>query len=341
MRKVLIVTDAWHPQVNGVVRSLDRVGKELRERGYKVRYLTPEQFWTMPMPTYPEIRLSIASLGAVSAYIHRQRPDHIHIATEGPLGLLARHYCVAQHLTFTTSFHTRFPEYVAARLPVPSEWSYSYLRWFHGGAGATMVPTPSAMADLQARQFQNLTLWTRGVDTEQFSPGPKTWFTDFPGPHLLCVGRVAIEKNVEAFLQLQLEGTKIVVGDGPQLAELRRKYPKAVFLGRRVGAELTDIYRSADAFVFPSRTDTFGNVVIEALACGVPVAAYPVIGPRDILTDPRCGALDMDLAVATRQALQLSRHAARHHGLYFTWERATSQFESNLVWTGEGAVKAA
>lgn len=340
-RKVLIVTDAWHPQVNGVVRSLDRVGRELRGRGYDVSMLTPEGFPTVPLPTYPEIRLSLAAPGAVAALIEAQAPDHIHIATEGPLGLLARQVCVSRGLLFTTSYHTRFPEYVAARLPVPAAWSYSYLRWFHSAAAATMVPTPGAIAELARRRFSRLVLWSRGVDADVFAPGQATWFAGLPRPIMLSVGRVAVEKNLEAFLGLDLAGTKVVVGDGPQLETLGRAYPQAVFLGKRVGEELSAIYRSADVFVFPSRTDTFGNVMLEALASGVPVAAYPVMGPLDVLTDPGAGAMDVDLALAVTRALGLSRQAARAHALGFGWARAADQFARHLVPAEAAVVKAA
>ncbi|WP_423068206.1 glycosyltransferase family 4 protein [Devosia sp. CN2-171] len=331
MLKVLIVTDAWRPQTNGVVRCLDAVGTELRGRGHNVSYLTPEGFWTFPMPTYPEIRLSLVTPMTIAEVIAREAPDCIHIATEGPLGLLARYICVEQGLRFTTSYHTRFPEYVAARMPIPAEWTYGFLRWFHEPAAATLVPTASMQAELAARSFNHTRLWTRGVDHARFSPGEKTQFLDLPGPHLLYVGRVSVEKNVEAFLRMDVPGTKIVVGEGPARTELVAKYPGVHFLGLRTGDELSTIYRSADVFVFPSRTDTFGNVIIEALASGLPVAAYPVTGPADILTDPACGALDHDLAKATERALKLSRDAARRHALTFTWSRCADIFLDTLV----------
>ena len=331
MTNLLIVTDAWYPQTNGVVHSLDAVGRELQGRGFTVRYLTPERFWTVPMPTYPEIRLSLAPPGAVAQFISQMAPDHIHIATEGPLGLQAKFFCMERGLAYTTSYHTRFPQYVSARVPVPTEWSYAYLRWFHSGAAATLVPTPSVVSELTAQHFTNLRIWSRGVDTVRFHPGPKTMFADLPGPHLLHVGRVAVEKNVEAFLRLEVEGTKIVVGDGPQLAELRLAFPEAVFLGKKHGEELAALYRSADVFVFPSRTDTFGNVMIEAMASGLPVAAYPVAGPLDILTDPAAGAMDENLAIAVRRALTLPREAARRHASRFTWAEAAEQFRSALA----------
>ncbi len=335
MARVLIVTDAWYPQTNGVVRCLDSVGMELKKRGAEVVYLTPALYWTVPMPTYPEIQLALAPIGAVGDFIDRQGADHIHIATEGPLGFQARLHCEGHGLAFTTSYHTRFPEYVTARMPLhfegPAELSYAYLRWFHADAAATLVPTPSVARDLEARGFEHLVVWSRGVDTAQFSPGPKTLFGDLPGPHLLYVGRVSVEKNVEAFLELDVPGSKIVVGDGPQLEELKRRFPEAHFAGRRTGGDLAAHYRSADVMVFPSKTDTFGNVMIEALACGTPVAAYPVTGPVDVLTDPASGAMNADLGVAVQEALTLSRAAACAHAATFTWAHCADQFESALV----------
>lgn len=331
MSKVLIVTDAWLPQTNGVVRCLEAVGRELVRIGHAVSYLTPEGFWTFPLPTYPEIRLSIVTPSTIAACIEREMPDHIHIATEGPLGLFARLNCIERGLAFTSSYHTRFPEYVAARAPIPVEWTYTFLRWFHGAAAATLVPTASMRDELHKRAFTSLRTWTRGVDHARFAPGEKTWFTGLPGPHLLYVGRVSVEKNVEAFLELELPGTKIVVGDGPARPELATRYPQAVFLGLRTGAELSAIYRSADVFVFPSRTDTFGNVMIEALASGLPVAAYPVTGPRDVLTDPDCGAMNEDLGTAVTQALKLDRAAARAHALAYTWAACAEIFLDTLV----------
>tara|TARA_R110002124_G_scaffold36451_5_gene117373 strand:- start:1904 stop:2956 length:1053 start_codon:yes stop_codon:yes gene_type:complete len=328
--RLLIVTDAWRPQINGVVRTLESVGKALSQTALDVRYLTPERFWTLPVPSYPEVRISLASLAAVSRQIEAVAPDHIHIATEGPLGLLARQYCLDRHYGFTTSFHTRFPEYVAMRVPVPPQWSYGYLRWFHSAAARTLVPTPSLREDLLARGFRRLGLWTRGVDGVRFQPGPKSCFLDLPGPHLLYVGRVAAEKNVEAFLDLKVPGSKIVVGDGPDRARLMRAYPDAVFMGYRHGDELGALYRSADVLVFPSRTDTFGNVITEALASGTPVAALPVTGPLDVLSDPSAGALHEDLNIAVTRALALRREDARRHGQLFTWEASAAQLRAAL-----------
>lgn len=335
MAKILIVTDAWKPQTNGVVRCLESVGQELSNTGHEVVYLTPDGFWTVPMPTYPEIQLALAPIGAVAGFIDSTQADHIHIATEGPLGFQARLHCEGAGYGFTTSYHTRFPEYVAARVgfapAVPTELSYAYLKWFHGGASNTLVPTRSVKRDLRLRGFRHLSTWSRGVDKSIFSPGPKTMFKDLPGPHLLYVGRVSVEKNVEAFLRLTVPGTKIVVGDGPQLEELKSAYPQAVFVGRKTGDELTALYRSADVFVFPSRTDTFGNVMIEALSCGTPVAAFPVTGPIDVLTDPASGVMDEDLNSAVAKALVLKRAAAVEHAAHFTWAHCSNQFFSALV----------
>jgi len=341
MTRTLIVTDAWYPQTNGVVRCLDAVGQELGKRGDEVNFLTPDGFWTLPLPTYPEIRLSLAPPLAVSGHIERLAPDHLHIATEGPLGMMAALYCMANGLRYTTSYHTRFPEYVAARVPVPTEWSYNFLRMFHAGAAATLVPTRSIMDDLAKRGFTNLVAWSRGVDVSAFRPGPKSMFAELPGPHLLYVGRVAVEKNLEAFLKLDLPGTKIVVGDGPLRIALQKRYPEAVFLGRMAGEALTRCYQSGDVFVFPSHTDTFGNVMLEALACGLPVAAFPVPGPMDVLTDDRAGALDDDLALAVLRALRLDRGDARRFGERFRWSECAAIFRRSLVHTRKGAPQAA
>lgn len=330
-RRIVIVTDAWRPQINGVVRTLESTGKVLREWGHSVDYLTPEEFWTVPVPTYPEIRLSLASRRAVFHRLAHARAHHIHIATEGPLGLLARRYCLERGKAFSTSFHTRFPEYLSARLPVPQEWGYGYLRWFHDPAANTLVPTPSLRHDLSNRGFSHLRLWGRGVDMERFSQGRSDVFRHLPGPHLLHVGRVAAEKNIEAFLSLDVPGTKIVVGDGPDRARLEKLYPDAVFCGYRHGQDLVDAYRGADVLVFPSRTDTFGNVITEALACGTPVAAYPVTGPKDILTDGRAGSVHDDLAIAVRRALTLRRDDASGHAQNFTWNACARQFLDGLV----------
>ena len=334
MTRILIVTDAWQPQVNGVVRCLTNVGDELKSLGHDVRFLTPGQFWTVPMPTYPEIRLSFASLGHIEAFVDGVQPDCIHIATEGPLGLLARQLCMARNVPFTTSYHTRFAEYLSARVPIPPDWGYAYLRWFHEPAKRTLAPTKSISEDLRSRGFENIVSWTRGVDATHFVPGEKTQFTDLPGPHLLYVGRVSVEKNIQSFLTADVLGTKIVVGDGPQLEELRYAFPHVQFLGHRSGKELVACYQSADVFVFPSKTDTFGNVMIEAMASGTPVAAYPTMGPIDVLTDPEAGAMHDDLSVAIKTALTLDRGAARRHALTFTWRHCAEIFFENLQFIG-------
>ncbi|MEQ8166629.1 MAG: glycosyltransferase family 1 protein, partial [Alphaproteobacteria bacterium] len=283
------------------------------------------------LPTYSEIRVPLPSLRVVQDMIADFAPDHIHIATEGPLGLAARTLCVTRNLAFTTSYHTRFPEYLAARLPVPVEWSYGYLRWFHAAAAATMVPTPSVLKYLRRRFFRHLAVWSRGVDLSAFSPGPRAMFAGLPGPHLLYVGRVAIEKNIEAFLELEHRGTKIVVGDGPERGALMHRFPDVVFTGQLTGGVLRDAYRSADVFVFPSRTDTFGNVMLESMACGTPVAAYPVMGPIDVIGAGRGGALDENLALAVQRALSIPRSEAISRAGEFTWEAAADQFARRLA----------
>jgi glycosyltransferase involved in cell wall biosynthesis len=332
LRRILIVTDAWRPQINGVVRTLESLAAELRGRGHQVIFLTPEPFWSVPVPTYPEIRLSLARRRAVFHAMTRARAHHIHIATEGPLGLLARRFCLERGRAFTTSFHTRFAEYLSARLPVPEEWGYSYLRWFHAPAAMTLVPTPSLQAELSMRGFEHLCLWGRGVDISRFHPGPATLFAHLPRPHLLYAGRIAVEKNVEAFLSLDLPGTKIVVGDGPDRARLEKAYPNAHYAGFLQGETLVAAYRGADVMVFPSRTDTFGNVLTEALASGTPVAAFPVTGPIDVLRGCAAGVMSDDLAEAVLRALQTDRALARKHAEHFTWAASADQFLGALVW---------
>lgn len=326
----MIVTDAWKPQVNGVVRTMEILGEDLKKLGHDVRYATPEGRFTVPMPTYPEIRLAIFPRKSLEMMIADFRPTAIHIATEGTLGLSARAICLNRNIPFTTSFHTRFPEYVKARFPiVPLEWTYGFLRWFHGPAKAMMVATPSLLQEMESHGFHNLKIWSRGVDVEQFRP-IRGAALPFPKPIWLSVGRVAVEKNLEAFLSLDLPGTKVVVGDGPARAALQRKYPDAKFLGAKTGEDLVRAYAASDVFVFPSRTDTFGLVLLEALACGVPVAAYPVRGPLDVVGGANCGALDNDLGAACRRALTLSRQDARAFALTRSWRYCTEQFLANL-----------
>ncbi len=328
-KRILMVTDAWRPQVNGVVHTLERLTETLKTFGVEVRMLTPNLFRTLPMPTYPDIRLALTTPGRVRRLIEESRADHIHIVTEGPLGLMARRFCVARKQPFTTSYHTRFPEYVTARLPIPEDCTYGWLRNFHNSGQGTMVATPSMARDLEARGFSRLQPWTRGVDVEHFNPG-KRGELDFPRPIFLSVGRVAVEKNLPAFLDLQLPGSKVVVGQGPELEKLRAKYPDVHFLGHRPNNELARIYASSDVFVFPSRTDTFGNVIIEALASGTPVAGFPVTGPIDIVGDGFGGAVAEDLRSAALAALEVDRASARERAMRYTWRACAEMYMDNI-----------
>ena len=327
--RVLIATDAWHPQVNGVVRTLTSLARTASGLGVDVTFLTPEGFPSVPAPTYPGLRLALPSPRAIADRIAAASPDAIHIATEGPIGRSVRAYCLRRRMAFTTSYTTRFPEYIWARFALPVSWSYGVLRRFHARAAATMVATPSLMAELSGRGFSNLGLWTRGVDTDLFAPDRRQPL-DLPRPIFLSVGRIAVEKNLEAFLSLDLPGSKVVIGEGPQEASLRQRFPQTTFLGLRKGADLAAHMAAADVFVFPSQTDTFGVVQLEALACGVPVAAYPVTGPKDVIGDAPVGALDGDLRIACLRALTLSRQACRSFALDRSWERSARQFIGHL-----------
>lgn len=332
--RILIVTDAWVPQVNGVVRTLETLGAHVKALGNDVRYITPDLFRTLPLPSYPEIRLALAPMRRIRQIIHDFQPDAIHVATEGPLGLAARRFCLRREHPFTTSFHTRFPEYLHARTRVPVEWGYRAMRWFHRPASALMVATPSLKKELEERGFRNIRLWARGVDLNLFHPcgnEDDPQLAGFPRPIWLYVGRVAVEKNIEAFLALPLEGTKVVVGEGPQLQGLKTRFPETRFLGVKFGEELTRIYSASDVFVFPSKTDTLGLVNLEALACGTPVAAYDVQGPRDIIAGAPVGACREDLLEACRAALGIATvEACRAHALKFSWENSARQFLANL-----------
>ncbi|MGF1455432.1 MAG: glycosyltransferase family 4 protein [Alphaproteobacteria bacterium] len=331
--RIMIVTDAWAPQVNGVVRTLEALKDHLERMGNEVAVIAPTMFRTVALPTYQEIRLALWANRPVARMINDMRPHAIHIATEGPLGLAARRFCLRRDHPFTTSLHTRFPEYVHARTGFPISWGYWFLRMFHKPASAVMVAAPSVRDEMETRGFRNLRLWSRGVDTEKFRPlaAGRDDVLPYPRPIWLSVGRIAVEKNIEAFLRLDLPGTKVVVGDGPLKASVETLYPDTVFLGARFGDDLARIYGASDVFVFPSRTDTFGLVNVEALACGTPVAAYPVHGPKDIITVPNVGSLDEDLATACHEALtRTSRTAARDHALSFSWEACTRQFLVNL-----------
>lgn len=328
--RILIVTDAWQPQVNGVVRSLTETVRELTQLGHKVELITPLEFRTLPCPTYPDIRLSILPYRQVAARIEDFSPHAIHIATEGPLGLAARRYCLRHKLVFSTAYHTRFPEYIQARSGLPLALSYAWMRRFHNAAQAVMVPTPSIAKALSARGFKNVVLWSRGVDTELFSPGERTRLDDSAPPRFVYIGRVAVEKNIEAFLKLDLPGSKWVVGDGPLLPRLKRDYPDVHFAGVFPQQELARFYRAADVFVFPSLTDTFGLVLLEAMACGTPVAAYPVAGPLDVIGDSGAGVLHEDLRQACLEALKIDRAHVRRVAERYSWSAAAHQFEQHL-----------
>lgn len=292
-------------------------------------FITPVGFRSVPCPTYPEIRLAIGARRKVEALIEQSRPCAIHIATEGPLGLAARGYCRARSIPFTTAYHTRFPEYIHARFRIPLALTYAYMRWFHGPSAGMMVATQGIEDELRQRGFSRIKRWTRGVDTDLFRPREKD-FLPGPRPVMLYVGRVAVEKGIGDFLALDLPGTKYVIGDGPLLGTLRRKYPAVRFAGAKFGEDLARHYAAADVMVFPSRTDTFGLVLLEALASGVPVAAYPVPGPLDVIGDAPVGALDRDLARAVKTALALSPSDCRSFAQRFSWKRSARQFLGNL-----------
>lgn len=327
--RVLIATDAWAPQVNGVVRTLTSLQKSAGRVGMEIVFLSPEGFSTFPVPSYPGLNLAIPDGAEIARRIEAARPDAIHIATEGSIGLAVRSYCIKHRLPFTTSFTTKFPEYIAARFFVPATWSYWVLRRFHAAGRVTMASTTSLVRELRGRGFRKLGIWSRGVDTELFTPGNAAPL-DLPRPIFLNVGRVAVEKNLEAFLSLDLPGSKVVIGAGPQLDELKAKFPEAHFLGERHGSDLAAHIAAADVFVFPSLTDTYGVVQLEALACGVPVAAFPVTGPRDVIGDHDVGVLDEDLRAACLGALKVSREACRTFALARSWEASARQFARNV-----------
>ena len=327
--QICLATDAWSPQINGVVTTLSRTAATLTAWGHRVLLLTPDRFRTVPCPTYPEIRLSLATTATVSRLLADFAPDAVHIATEGPLGWTTRAACRRLHLDFTTSYHTRFPEYLRLRLPVPLTLSYAVVRRFHRPARRTMA-APTIIDELSARSFPHLVPWSRGVDTTLFRPRRRPTGGRRP-PVFVSVGRVAVEKNLPAFLDLDLPGEKWVIGDGPALAGLRRDYPEARFYGAKRGEELAGLLAAADVFVFPSRIDTFGLVLLEAMACGVPVAAFPVTGPRFLVLEGENGCLDSDLRAAVERALQVDRASCRESVAAYSWEACTRQFVANLA----------
>lgn len=328
--KLLIATDAWRPQVNGVVRTLQATVAEIERRGHQVCLVEPLQFQSFPMPTYPEIRLAVTTAGAMRAILTREQPDAVHIATEGPIGWAMRQACISMRRRFTTSYHTRFPQYVSARVPIPEWMTYAILRHFHGAAARVMVSTRSMRLELVGHGFRNLAHWPRGVDTELFHPEQRE-LLDLPRPVFLSVSRLAVEKNLEAFLGLDLPGSKVVVGDGPHAAALKARFPEARFTGLKQGRELATIYASADVFVFPSVTDTYGIVLLEAAASGLPSAAFPVSGPLDVVGRSGVAALDADLRRACMAALRIPRERCRAFALTRSWPEAADAFLANLA----------
>ena len=322
--KILVATDAWHPQVNGVVRTLIMMAEAAKALGVEIGFLTPQSFRTFALPSYRDLRLALPGPSRIAELIRRAAPDSIHIATEGPIGFMVRRYCRKHGLPFTTGFHTRFPEYVSARSPIPEKWVWTALRAFHRPSQAVMAATPALVAELRSRGFRNVVLWSRGVDTRLFHP--RDVDICLPAPVFLCVGRVAVEKNLEAFLDLDLPGTKVIVGDGPARAKLERRYPQAIFLGARHGEELAEIYAASDVFVFPSKTDTFGLVLLEALASGLPIAAFPVKGPRDVIGSADVGVLSDDLRAACLKALSIPRDACVTFAAAHSWETSARVF---------------
>jgi glycosyltransferase involved in cell wall biosynthesis len=330
-KRILIVSDAWFPQVNGVVRTLSVVTEKLRAMGDTVEVIGPDRFRSIPTPGYAEIRLAIAPKRKLARLVADFRPEVIHIATEGPLGWAMRSLCRRNHWPFTTAFHTRFPEYLEARTGIPADWSWRVMRRFHEAGDGTFAATTSLRQELTRRGFTKLRPWTRGVDLDKFRPGEGDPWAGLPRPIFLYAGRVAIEKNIEAFLALDLPGSKVVVGGGPALEGLKQKFPQVTFTGYRENGALARSYAGADVFVFPSRTDTFGLVLLEALASGTPVAAFPVTGPIDVVTDARVGALNEDLRTACLKALDCDRTACREHAEAWSWDACVAQFRAALV----------
>ncbi len=341
-RKITVVTDAWTPQINGVVRTLQETMAGVRSYGYDVQRISPEQFFSMPCPTYPEIRLALTLGNRVGKMIADFAPNHIHISTEGPLGIAARRWCLKNKVPFTTAFHTRFADYAAARTHLNPQIFWRFLRWFHRPSRYILTATPRLMDELLDHGLVQARAWSRGVDTLLFRPDhvANPVLAKLPRPIMLNVGRIAVEKNLEAFLDANVPGSKVIVGDGPAREALQKHFPDAVFLGALSGAALAATYASADVFVFPSLTDTFGLVMLEALACGTPVAAFPVAGPLDVIGTgcgvkagwtTNIGCTDHNLATAITTALQCDRRAARAYAMMFNWRSTVDQFLAALV----------
>jgi glycosyltransferase involved in cell wall biosynthesis len=335
--RLLIATDAWYPQINGVVRSIERLIEQAAAEGVELAVITPQDFRSVPLPSYPEIRLALCRPARLARMIAERQPTHIHIATEGPIGHVTRRLCRQHALPFTTCYHTRLPEYVRARLPIPIDWTYRLMRRFHNAGDGVMVATESLASELAERGFARIRRWSRGVDTTLFSPERRSPL-GLPGPVFLYVGRLAVEKSVDAFLSLDLPGSKVIVGDGPARRQLEAAFPEAHFLGVRTGLELARLYAAADVFVFPSRTDTFGMVLLEALASGLPIAAYPTPGPLDVVGNSGTGVLDADLGRAALRALAIPRERCREHALSFSWRASARQFFDHVAAGNRGRV---
>jgi len=327
--RIALITDAWPPQINGVATTCTTMERKLQERGHEVLVIHPYLFRCMPCPTYAELPLAILPGRAVARRLDRFQPEAIHIVNEGPVGIAARRYCLRRGLPITTVFTTKYPEYIHMRTGISLRFLYNWFLDFHNAAARTCVATAALKAELESRGFRNLVFWERGVDAQRFRPQPKDFLSD-PRPICLYVGRIAPEKNLDAFLALELPGTKYVVGRGPAAKRLRQRYPKVRFPGAQTGETLARYYAAADVFVFPSRTDTFGIVMLEAMASGVPVAAFPVVGPRDVVAHGVTGWLDDDLRVAVERALPLDPAACRQRALQYPWERCVDQLESIL-----------
>ncbi|MEE9423691.1 MAG: glycosyltransferase family 1 protein [Methylococcales bacterium] len=328
--RIAIITDAWQPQINGVVTTLTNTCKELEKLEHTVKIFDPSLFRAIPCPGYQHFRLAFLCGPRLRPIVEQFKPDAIHITTEGPVGYAARRYCLYKGYRYTTSLHSRYPEYLNMRVGFPLLISYTYLRWFHRKSAHIMVATESLQRELSGRKYKNLVRWSLGVDTELFQPDDKSFIQD-KRPISMYTGRVAIEKNVEAFLRLDLPGTKYVIGDGPQREAFINQYPNVRFVGYKQGKELARYMAAADVFVFPSKTDTFGLVLLEALACGVPVAAYPVSGPSDVIGDPRVSTLDNNLQTAALKSLSLNVDDCRRYALNYSWQHSASQFAENLV----------